>query len=534
MRKKTGTIVRTKLGLWQAIITTPDGKRRRLPPFPKGTSEAMAREKAAHYAERAAQMPEAPLPAGETAADKWWAEFFEHRKSKGLTPVRTLYVAHLQSVLDDKHPSEWTVDDCEAVRDSLDAKILAGEWTREDRVYRFGWKRAWNVWAVFTSACKAAARSKNKALRVRRDNPCQGIEPPERGAKKRKQWLYPLEFRKLLACEDVPGRWRILYALAVYLYVRPNELAALQRKDIDLDAGIIDINKAWNFAKKEPKPYPKSAAGVRFVPIEVELRPLLAMLCEGLEPDDRIVLRMPPAEDWAETLRTHLARAGVDRAALFDDSDTVKHITFYDLRATGITWRTLRGDDARIIQRAAGHEKYATTEGYVREAEVFRGRVGDPFPPLPDLNRYTESITEGLSVGKICVPKGIRSVADTGRSRGNRGIFPRSSDRDEAHRLGTCRDASGGLGIRDHDPNREAASVAPDGRSQGPAFGLLAAFVPCRVRSGARAPIRGGRRRQLSAPPGALARGHALARPRPLPAPRAGPQRPALPVPGRA
>lgn len=49
---------------------------------------------------------------------------------------------------------------------------------------------------------------------------------------------------------------------------------------------------------------------------------------------------MPPAEDWAETLREHLGRAGVTRAAPFEDSETVKHITFYDLRATGITWRT--------------------------------------------------------------------------------------------------------------------------------------------------------------------------------------------------
>lgn len=48
----TGTLVKTKLGLWQGIITLPSGKRKRLPPFPPGTSEAMAREKTAWASER--------------------------------------------------------------------------------------------------------------------------------------------------------------------------------------------------------------------------------------------------------------------------------------------------------------------------------------------------------------------------------------------------------------------------------------------------------------------------------------------------
>lgn len=383
MRKKTGTIVKTKLGLWQAVVTLPDGTRKRLPPFPKGTSEGMAREKAAHYAERALAITlEADGDASPGA--RWWKAFFAHREAKGLTPVLTLYVAHIKPVIGDVHPADWTPELCEQLRDSLDEKIAAGSWEREGRSYRFGWKRAWNVWALFTSACKTAARSKNRDLRVRKDNPCSGVEPPDGGATKQKQWLYPAELLALATCEEVPLRWRQLYALAAYLYLRPNELRALQRKDIELDTGIVNVTKAWNFTKDEPKPYPKTAEGVRYVPIEVAIRPLLESLCEGLEPDDYVIASMPPAEDWAETLRRHLERAGIKRASLFEDTPTVKHITFYDLRATGITWRTLRGDDARVIQRAAGHRKYSTTEGYVREASVFRGRVGDPFPHLPD------------------------------------------------------------------------------------------------------------------------------------------------------
>jgi integrase len=55
----------------------------------------------------------------------------------------------------------------------------------------------------------------------------------------------------------------------------------------------------------------------------------------------------------------------------------------HDLRATGIIWRALRGDDVLKIQHAVGHQSVATTQGYIRAAEVIGGDVGKPFPPLP-------------------------------------------------------------------------------------------------------------------------------------------------------
>jgi hypothetical protein len=75
------------------------------------------------------------------------------------------------------------------------------------------------------------------------------------------------------------------------------------------------------------------------------------------------------------------------------------------------------GSDQWLIQRAVGHRKYATTEGYVREASVFRGRVGDPFPGLPtSIVAANRSPNRSPSVEittkhreKLSVPKGIRT-----------------------------------------------------------------------------------------------------------------------------
>lgn len=382
-RKATGTITKTKTGRWQAIVTLANGTRKRLPPFPAGTSEAMAREKAAHYAEKYRSIqPPKPAAVASGEAEKWWKAFHEHRAGQGKYSVENMHEVHIKPVLS-KHPREWTKADCEAVRDALDAKIAAGYWERDGKRYSFGWKRAWNVWTVFTSACKAASASKNKALRCREDNPCESVLPPERGRAKAKQWLYPTEFAALMACEDIPRERRRFYALLAYTYLRPSELAALLVQDVELEVGLLNVTKTWNFTKREPKDYPKTHAGVRPVPIEPAIASVLRMLAEGRPAHERLIQAFPNPTRWARTLRADLRRAGIDRASLFEDTPTMKQITLYDLRASGITWRTLRRDDPRDIQRDAGHEKYATTEGYVRAASVYRDRVGEPFGALP-------------------------------------------------------------------------------------------------------------------------------------------------------
>jgi hypothetical protein len=94
---------------------------------------------------------------------------------------------------------------------------------------------------------------------------------------------------------------------------------------------------------------------------------------------------MPPVCDLSTRLRKYLAWAGVTRAELFADDRTRKQITFYDLRATGITWMAIRGDGHLRIQSRAGHSDFRTTQGYIREAESLEGAVrpDEVFPELP-------------------------------------------------------------------------------------------------------------------------------------------------------
>jgi integrase len=98
--------------------------------------------------------------------------------------------------------------------------------------------------------------------------------------------------------------------------------------------------------------------------------PLLKKMHEERTGDGVVLERMPRHRDLAESLRTYLEVAGVNRPELFMTDKTRKAITFHDLRATGLTWMAIRGDEPLRIMQRAGHESFATTQLYVREAEA--------------------------------------------------------------------------------------------------------------------------------------------------------------------
>jgi hypothetical protein len=95
--------------------------------------------------------------------------------------------------------------------------------------------------------------------------------------------------------------------------------------------------------------------------------------------------------------RQHLQTAGVIRAELFTSDAQRTHITFHDLRATGITWCAVRGDDPLRIKQRAGHNwKIGSTlpvndTGAVRSD---RGHPGEEHATKPPSAGLLEEIEE--------------------------------------------------------------------------------------------------------------------------------------------
>jgi hypothetical protein len=143
----------------------------------------------------------------------------------------------------------------------------------------------------------------------------------------------------------------------------------------------ILIHRSIDRVRKRKAGATKSETARR-IPIEAALVPLLRALHIDARGKGH-VFAMPSAGVLSSKLKHYLHVAGVTRADLFMSDETRKAITFHDLRATGITWAAVRGDDKVRIMDRAGHADFETTRIYLREAENLSAGFGQVFPPLP-------------------------------------------------------------------------------------------------------------------------------------------------------
>jgi integrase len=99
------------------------------------------------------------------------------------------------------------------------------------------------------------------------------VQGPDRGAERSGPYLFPSEFEKLMARERAPVRWKRVFMLATYLYLRGGELEALEWNSVNFAQGYVLIHQAIDSntgAVKSTK-----TKDVRNVPIEPTLLPLL-------------------------------------------------------------------------------------------------------------------------------------------------------------------------------------------------------------------------------------------------------------------
>jgi hypothetical protein len=144
----------------------------------------------------------------------------------------------------------------------------------------------------------------------------------------------------------------------------------------------------------------KSGLARRFG-IEPAILPLLSAMRKEQCGTGRVIRKMPRMRDLAEGLRNFLTLAGVTRAELHTTDRTRKALTWHDLRATGITWMAIRGDDALHIQHRAGHSSFSTTQGNIRQAEAVREAFGSVFPALDMLIETTERSNERSNLAPL-------------------------------------------------------------------------------------------------------------------------------------
>lgn len=322
-----------------------------------------------------AKAAEAGIACDGESTDAWFGRYLPTKEcgASYRNKCRTQWNRWVSPLIGEKPVASLTRDDIELVRDHLDKAI-------DDKKIRAS--TAANVWSIVTSAMKAATNSKERSLRVHSTPLCFGVLPPKRGASRKRPWLYPNEFERLAKCEAVSLDWRRTFTIALYTGLRPGELKALIWADVDLDARVLHISKAYDEHCKEVKTT-KTVAGHRIVPIHPELLPLLEVMKR--KPHDPVAPILSLSDDRVVVhFRDALKAAGIDRPRLWSLTETEEPADYRTLRDTCATWMALAGIYPTDIKETLGHESLTTTEKYIKVASPFRNAsIGTPFPPLP-------------------------------------------------------------------------------------------------------------------------------------------------------
>jgi integrase len=179
--------------------------------------------------------------------------------------------------------------------------------------------------------------------------PCRSIKLPA-AAHDEKRLVSPQELHRL--ADEAGLRWRCFIYLGGVTGLRFGEVAALRRRDIDLERPEVSIVQTLTELNGEVTiGWPKSPASIRAVPLPA---PLVAELtahidrCDITDPDDLLFVNRFGKPIRRSDFRRAVFVPAVERAGL-------NGFTFHGLRHSAATNWVASGIDVRTVQAWLGH-----------------------------------------------------------------------------------------------------------------------------------------------------------------------------------
>jgi integrase len=200
-------------------------------------------------------------------------------------------------------------------------------------------------------------------------DPTTGLDLPRvRG--RRDRIAAPQDASRLL--DALPDAERALWATAFYGGLRIGELRALRWRHVDLDAGVIRVERSWDDVEGEIDV--KSDAGRRVVPLAGRLRHELAAhkLRTG-RGDDELAFGRTPTQAFVRTTARRRALAawavfneGVKQRAReldreIDPGELLTPLTAHEARHTCASYLIAAGLNPKQVQTYIGHSDVRTT-----------------------------------------------------------------------------------------------------------------------------------------------------------------------------
>lgn len=175
----------------------------------------------------------------------------------------------------------------------------------------------------------------------------------------------PATFEELTIIVDhTPERFKLMILLSAWCALRPAEVRALRRSDVDVKAGILKIRRAWDRTPGAPEvKTPKTRAGTRDIAIPTGLMPrvrehLLAHAQPGTDgllfPSARgQIVGDKVTADWYYPARKAAGRPD---------------LRLHDLRHSGATWAGQGGATIAELMARLGHKTPAAAMRYQHAA----------------------------------------------------------------------------------------------------------------------------------------------------------------------
>jgi integrase len=187
--------------------------------------------------------------------------FTEYQDSRSISERTRKHERHLR----DRHLQDLRERRVQDVSASEIAKVLRG--MREKY-------SPWTQVAVYRIVAGTFAHAVRRGIVTR--NPVDGLTPSERPKQRNAKTICVLDAKAMhkLVSAGSSQRWKAALALAPYAGLRLGEIRALTWADVDFDGNAIHVRRSL-LPDGTPKA-PKTAAGVRTVPMFPDLRRLLA------------------------------------------------------------------------------------------------------------------------------------------------------------------------------------------------------------------------------------------------------------------